>query len=131
MEAKWRAGELTLACHLPAGLPLLYADERTSKQILLNLLANAVKFTKPGGKVTIEVQRTADGLELAVSDTGIGIAPADQQRVFEPFVQVESELNRRFEGTGLGLPLVRSEEHTSELQSLMRISYAVFCLKKK
>src|SRR3546814_19575608 len=80
---------------LPAGLPLLYADERAIKQILLNLLANAVKFTKSGGKVTIEVQRTADGLELAVSDTGIGIAPADQQRVFEPFVQVESALNRQ------------------------------------
>src|SRR3546814_4983255 len=80
-----------------SGLPLLYADERAIKQILLNLLANAVKFTKPGGKVTIEVQRTADGLELAVSDTGIGIAPADQQRVFEPFVQVESELNRRLD----------------------------------
>jgi signal transduction histidine kinase len=108
METKVRAGELTLAHRLPAGLPRLHADARAVKQILLNLLANAVKFTEPGGQVAVEVRRVEDGLELAVSDTGIGIEAADQQRIFEPFVQVESELNRRFEGTGLGLPLVRS-----------------------
>ena len=108
METKVRAGELTLAHRLSAGLPRLHADARAVKQILLNLLANAVKFTGPGGQVTVEVRRVEDGLELAVSDTGIGIEAADQQRIFEPFVQVESELNRRFEGTGLGLPLVRS-----------------------
>jgi len=108
MEAKVRTGELTLVTRLPGDLPLLHADERAVKQILLNLLANAVKFTPPGGKVIVEAVRVADGLEMAVSDTGIGIAAADQERVFEPFVQVESELNRRFEGTGLGLPLVRS-----------------------
>ena len=108
MEAKVRAGELTLAHRLPAGPPRLHADARAVKQILLNLLANAVKFTEPGGQVAVEVRRVEDGLELAVSDTGIGIEAADQQRIFEPFVQVESELNRRFEGTGLGLPLVRS-----------------------
>src|SRR5690606_16520881 len=108
MEAKVRSGELTLVSRLPGDLPLLHADERAVKQILLNLLANAAKFTPPGGEVTVELICVDDGLEVAVGDTGIGIAPADQERVFEPFVQVESELNRRFEGTGLGLPLVRS-----------------------
>jgi signal transduction histidine kinase len=108
MEAKVRSGELTLVSRLPGGLPLLHADERAVKQILLNLLANAVKFTPSGGEVTVEVTCVDDGLEMAVADTGIGIAAHDQERIFEPFVQVESELNRRFEGTGLGLPLVRS-----------------------
>ncbi len=108
METKLRSGGLRLEHRLPADLPLLHADERAIKQILLNLLANAVKFTDPGGVVAVEAKVDGDALELVVSDTGIGIAPADQERIFEPFVQVESELNRRFEGTGLGLPLVRS-----------------------
>lgn len=108
MEAKVRAGELTLVQRLPEDLPQLYADERAMKQVLLNLLANAVKFTEPGGRITVELAVAESGLELTVSDTGIGIAVPDQERVFEPFMQVESELNRRFEGTGLGLPLVRS-----------------------
>lgn len=113
MEAKARDGGLLLEVRLPASLPLLRGDERAIKQILLNLAANAMKFTKPGGQVTVEVAIAGDTLELSVTDTGIGIAPADQKRIFEPFVQVESELNRRFEGTGLGLPLVRSlaEQH--------------------
>jgi len=108
MEAKVRSGDLQLVLRLPEGLPLLHADERAVKQVLLNLLANAVKFTEAGGEVAVAVGQVDGGLEIAVSDTGIGIAAADQARVFEPFVQVESELNRRFEGTGLGLPLVRS-----------------------
>jgi PAS domain S-box-containing protein len=108
MEAKLRAGGLTLVHRLPGGLPQLHADERALKQILLNLLANAVKFTEPGGEVAVEIAWHEDGLALVISDTGIGIAACDQTRIFEPFVQVESELNRRFEGTGLGLPLVRS-----------------------
>jgi len=108
MEAKLRSGGLRLEHRLPADLPLLRADERAIKQILLNLLANAVKFTDPGGVVAVEAKLDGDALELAVCDTGIGIAPDDLERIFEPFVQVESELNRRFEGTGLGLPLVRS-----------------------
>lgn len=113
MEAKARDGGLRLELRLPANLPLLRGDERAIKQILLNLVANAMKFTKPGGQVIVEVASSGDSLELSVTDTGIGIAAADQKRVFEPFVQVESELNRRFEGTGLGLPLVRSlaEQH--------------------
>jgi PAS domain S-box-containing protein len=113
MEAKARDGGLRLTLRLPANLPQLRGDERAIKQILLNLVANAMKFTKPGGEVIVEIASSGDALELSVTDTGIGIAPADQKRVFEPFVQVESEFNRRFEGTGLGLPLVRSlaEQH--------------------
>jgi PAS domain S-box-containing protein len=113
MEAKARDGGLRLEIDLPDHLPRLRGDERAIKQILLNLLANAVKFTPAGGDIRVAVGRVEDTLELSVRDNGIGIAPADHGRVFEPFVQVDSELNRRFEGTGLGLPLVRSlvEQH--------------------
>jgi len=108
MEAKARDGQLQLAISLPERPLHLQGDERAIKQILLNLVANALKFTRPGGRVMVDL-RVADGaLEMAVQDTGIGIAHEDQQQIFEPFFQVESELNRRFEGTGLGLPLVRS-----------------------
>jgi len=90
-------------------LPPLWGDERLIKQILLNLLTNAVKFTPRGGNVTVRAARETDGrLSLSVADTGIGIAEADLARVMEPFGQADGSLRRRYEGTGLGLPLVRS-----------------------
>jgi signal transduction histidine kinase len=104
-----RAGNanLTLTTEVEEELPAFYADERLVKQILINLLSNAVKFTQPGGTVTVKSRREEDGsLLLAVCDTGIGIAEDDLARVMEPFGQADGALNRRFEGTGLGLPLV-------------------------
>jgi CheY-like chemotaxis protein len=87
---------------------MVVADARRLKQVLVNLLANAVKFTPEGGTVGLEV--SSDEAErvvrFAVWDTGIGITPEDQARVFEPFVQVDSGLTRQYEGTGLGLALV-------------------------
>jgi signal transduction histidine kinase len=77
--------------------------------MLINLLSNAVKFTGRGGRVAVAWRLGTTGdLLLAVADTGIGIAPDDVARVLEPFGQVDSGLARRHEGTGLGLPLVRS-----------------------
>ncbi|WP_193366596.1 ATP-binding protein [Pelagibius marinus] len=108
MEAKARSGGLALHLEICDDLPLLHGDERALKQVLLNLVANALKFTEPGGEVTVELRLTGEELVLAVRDSGIGIAEKDHKRVFEPFVQAESELNRRYEGTGLGLPLVKS-----------------------
>jgi two-component system, chemotaxis family, sensor kinase Cph1 len=104
-----RNGELSDRVDLPADLPLLRADERKTKQVLLNLIANAVKFTPPGGCVEVvgHFDRAA-GLRLTVSDTGIGIAAGDLGRVLEPFEQVESSLSRTHQGTGLGLPLVKA-----------------------
>ena len=86
----------------------IFADPRRLKQILVNLLTNAVKFTPEGGRVTLEAHIDAeqDLVEFAVTDSGIGIAPQDLRRLFQPFVQVDSKLNRQFEGTGLGLALV-------------------------
>ena len=83
------------------------ADERKFKQIVLNLLSNAVKFTPDGGRVDVAA-RTLDGkVEIAVRDTGIGIAPEDQEAVFEEFKQVGRDSHRKAEGTGLGLALTR------------------------
>jgi len=83
-------------------------DCRKVKQILFNLLSNAVKFTPDGGRVLLEARRLADDLfELSVSDTGIGIAARDLPRLFRPFEQLESSAGRRYEGTGLGLSVVK------------------------
>jgi signal transduction histidine kinase len=87
---------------------LFRGDERKMKQIIINLLSNAVKFTLSGGMVDVQWQIIEDRCcTLTVGDTGIGIAPADLTRVLLPFAQAESGLNRRYEGTGLGLPLTR------------------------
>jgi len=83
------------------------ADERKFKQILVNLLSNAVKFTPEGGKVSVTAAPIDGGIEVAVSDTGIGIAPADQETIFQEFRQVGNQQTRRPEGTGLGLTLAR------------------------
>jgi signal transduction histidine kinase len=82
-------------------------DERKFKQIMLNLLSNAVKFTPDGGKVDVSAKRANGAVEVAVRDTGIGIAPEDQQAVFEEFRQVGRDHMRKAEGTGLGLALTK------------------------
>jgi signal transduction histidine kinase len=83
------------------------ADERKFKQIMLNLLSNAVKFTPDGGRVDVCAKMDTDKIEIAVTDTGIGIAPEDQAAVFEEFKQVGRDQMRKAEGTGLGLALTR------------------------
>ena len=90
-------------------VPRLLADERAVKQMLLNLLSNAVKFTPEGGRVAVGAELRGDGsLAVSVDDTGIGMAPENIPRALAPFSQVDSPMTRRYEGTGLGLPLVKS-----------------------
>ncbi len=96
---------IALAAILPNDLPPIEADERKVKQILYNLLSNAVKFTPDGGRVEVRVERDDGAVRIAVADTGIGIAPEDQEKVFEEFRQVGRERAR--EGTGLGLTLTK------------------------
>ncbi len=103
-----RAAGVTLALELPEKLPVLVADERTLKQILLNLLTNAVKFTGEGGRVTVSAALAPDGLSLSVSDTGIGMSKDDITIALSAFGQVHSRVTRRHQGTGLGLPISRS-----------------------
>jgi two-component system, cell cycle sensor histidine kinase PleC len=83
-------------------------DDRAFKQILLNLLSNAVKFTPAGGRVTLDATTALDGsIAIAVTDTGIGIAPDDHARIFEPFSRGEASVSRAHEGTGLGLTITK------------------------
>jgi signal transduction histidine kinase len=103
-----RAGNLDLAIELAPHLPTIRGDELRLKQVLLNLLSNAVKFTPAGGRIALTVTTTAaGGVALSVADTGIGMAPEEIPVALEPFRQLDSAFNRRFEGTGLGLPLAR------------------------
>ena len=98
--------ELNLMIDIPDDLPALRGDERKLKQILVNLLSNAIKFTEPGGAITIRAWREDDrAFVLQIIDTGIGIAPTDVPKALARFGQVDSDLNRRYEGSGLGLPL--------------------------
>ena len=94
---------------LASNLPLLCGDERKTKQVLLNLVTNAVKFTPSGGRITICARFDAElGLSVTVADTGIGISEDDLERVLKPFEQVDSSLSLLHPGTGLGLPLVKA-----------------------
>ncbi|MEB3279710.1 MAG: PAS domain S-box protein [Lyngbya sp.] len=86
---------------------MLKIDELRIRQVLINLLSNAVKFTPEGGQIFLKIETDSRFVHLSVIDTGIGIAPEDQVRLFEPFVQIDSRLSRRYSGTGLGLALVR------------------------
>lgn len=105
-RAKTKGVALTLK--IPIELPTLYADNRKLKQILVNLLANAIKFTESGGTVTLSVWREPDeGCIFQICDTGIGMATEDIPKALSRFGQIDSDLNRKYEGTGLGLPLTK------------------------
>lgn len=97
---------LRLSSYIDPNVSFCMADERRLKQILLNLLSNALKFTSVGD-VSLCVQKQPQGLTFTVSDTGIGMAAAQLSMLFQPFLQLDSRLNRQYEGTGLGLALAR------------------------
>ncbi|MGE5547594.1 MAG: nitrate- and nitrite sensing domain-containing protein [Solirubrobacterales bacterium] len=102
------AKSVALSTDIPDDLPLLLGDERRLKQILVNLLGNGVKFTPAGGMVDARVAfRPTGEMEIVVRDTGIGIAAEDIGKIMAPFGQADSSLARRYEGSGLGLPLSR------------------------
>ncbi|OLP16705.1 hypothetical protein BST81_19905 [Leptolyngbya sp. 'hensonii'] len=121
--------KIQLKSCVPAGIGSIQGDDLRLRQVLINLLSNAIKFTPDGGAVTLEVARACSPgqdygavlsplssskpcigssyLYFSITDTGIGIAPADLEKLSQPFVQVDSSLSRRYSGTGLGLSLVR------------------------
>jgi PAS domain S-box-containing protein len=148
VRAQAERKQIEIATHIPAQIGTLWIDERRMRQVAINLLANAVKFTPTGGRITLAAEIVArqqqaaidlranavkftptggrialateidvttdraapelqDWLRISVTDTGIGISPADRDRLFQPFVQIDSSLNRQYEGTGLGLALVK------------------------
>ncbi|MBD2165224.1 GAF domain-containing protein [Calothrix membranacea FACHB-236] len=108
---------IQLETKIPQNLPNLLVDERRIRQVLINLLNNAVKFTPEQGRITLEVNKISldiannslgqHFLQIAVKDTGIGIAQENINKLFKPFIQIDSALNRQYAGTGLGLALVK------------------------
>jgi signal transduction histidine kinase len=109
LKARAASNKITLINNIPAGIPLLNADERSVRQILLNFLSNAVKFTPEGGQV--ELSATVDisgGIVLSVKDSGIGMTPTEAKVALSPFGQIDSEIARKHQGTGLGLPICKS-----------------------
>ncbi len=108
-DAAAREAGVAITVRLPDDLPRLRGDEKQIAQAVSQLVSNAVKFTPPGGAVTIEAGVTPEGeMVVMVSDTGIGIPTADQERVFEPFMQLDGSLSRRYPGAGLGLFIARA-----------------------
>jgi len=121
MRLQISAKNMDVGVHLPDDLPFVLADSRRLNQILTNLLSNACKYTAAGGRITVRARflpppqpdsqrypKLDTGyIEVAVEDTGIGIAPQDQERVFERFVRLDDPLVEQAGGTGLGLTIVR------------------------
>jgi len=111
--------DITLTWNSPEKLPMLRADRSMVTRIVMNLLSNAVKFTEPGGHIDVSASQGGDGeIVLTVSDDGVGIAADDLDQVMQPFIQADSSLSRKHEGTGLGLPLTKKmvELHGGRLE---------------
>jgi two-component system cell cycle sensor histidine kinase PleC len=106
LAAKAKDKTIELTSDVQADLPKLFADPLRVKQILINILGNAIKFTPEGGRVHVKVDIGARGfLSIAVTDTGVGMSPQDVDTAMRPFGQVDSGFNKKHEGTGLGLPI--------------------------
>ena len=118
LALKARENGIDLIASVPQDLPPLNADPRAFKQIVLNLVSNAIKFTERSGKVTVAAQVEGARLVLRVTDTGVGIGPEDLKLIGAPFFQAGKTYQRRHEGTGLGLSIVKSlvALHSGELK---------------
>jgi signal transduction histidine kinase len=116
-----RAGQLTLRCAVAGEIEPLLADASALDELVSNLIDNAVRYTQPGGTVTVEVEGAAHGIAVTVRDTGPGIGPEDLEHIFEPFYRGQAQ--KGIPGTGLGLPIARkiAEGHggTLEVQTLL------------
>ena len=107
MQGQAAEADVSIDREIEARLPMIRADKRRVQQVLINLVSNAVKFTSAGGKIEVRALRVGDEIGMSVTDTGIGIAAEDIPKAFELFRQIDSQLSRKYEGTGLGLPLAR------------------------
>jgi len=107
MRERAEAARLDLTANIASNLPEVRGDERRLKQVVLNLLANAIKFTPAGGRVRVEVTSVEENLRIAVADTGIGMAPEDIPVALTAFGQIHSTYTKEHNGTGLGLPLAK------------------------
>ena len=117
LALKARDNAIDLVSRAPEDLPDMTGDPRAFKQIVLNLVSNAIKFTERGGRVTVSASVEGSRLMLRVTDNGVGIAADDLKRIGDPFFQAGKTYQRRHEGTGLGLSIVKSlvELHAGEI----------------
>jgi two-component system cell cycle sensor histidine kinase PleC len=124
VEPRANEAKVKLVEHLPEKNVVLSADPKRMKQIILNLLSNSVKFTEEGGEVSLTVEEDIldNTIRVIVADNGIGIAPKDISKAMAPFGQIDSSISRRYEGTGLGLPLAKK---------LTELMHGVFELKSE
>jgi two-component system, cell cycle sensor histidine kinase DivJ len=123
LALKAREGGVDLVVNAPQDLPGMTGDPRAFKQIVLNLVSNAIKFTERGGRVAVSADVEGTQLVLRIADTGVGIAPDDLKRIGNPFFQAGKTYQRRHEGTGLGLSIVKSliALHSGELTVQSRV----------
>ena len=114
---KAQSAQVKVYSDLAKDLPPLWIDTKHLRQIITNIVSNAVKFTPEGGEVTISTRADAAGLAIIIEDTGIGMAPDDIPKALSPFGQIDSSLSRKYNGTGLGLPLTKRlvENYDGEL----------------
>jgi cell cycle sensor histidine kinase DivJ len=122
LALKAQEAGVVLSCDMPAEVPDIIADKRAVKQILINLISNAIKFTERGGTVRVAARLDGTDVLLSVEDTGIGIAADDLARIGDPFYQARGNYARRHDGTGLGLSIVKGLVglHGGELQICSR-----------
>ena len=127
-------GEVAVSTNVPKDLPPLIADRLRFIQVILNILSNAVKFTPAGGKVDMVASAIKQAgipthLNIVVTDTGIGMEEADIVKAFQSFGQVDSGLDRKYEGTGLGLPLCKTllelHDGTINIESTLGVGTSV------
>ena len=123
LALKARENGIDLVTRAPDDLPYVTGDPRAFKQIVLNLVSNAIKFTERGGSVTVSAAVEGSRLELRVTDNGVGIGPEDLKRIGDPFFQAGKTYQRRHEGTGLGLSIVKSlvSLHSGDMTVLSKI----------
>jgi signal transduction histidine kinase/CheY-like chemotaxis protein len=116
-EAKAKQANIEFRVSIPEYLPGVYIDRDRMFNVLEHLISNAIKFSPQGGPVTISVWETSDSLQVEISDTGIGISPEEQEKIWQRFYQVNGDANRRYGGTGMGLAVARQviEAHEGKI----------------
>ena len=123
MERPARERKVALKAEIAPNLPSIHGDERACRQVVINLMSNAIKFSPEGSTVELRMKVVGTSVSICVSDQGIGISPEDIARIGEPFYQANSGLDRRYEGAGLGLSIVRGliDLHGGELRIASRL----------
>ncbi len=122
-ESQVKQNSLQVFLEVPDKLPMINADHTNMEEVMANLISNAINYTPDGGKILVRSYEKKGHLVIEVEDTGIGIAPEDQKRIFDKFYRVKSDRNRNISGTGLGLPIVKGiiEAHLGTIELVSKL----------